>query len=239
MDFLSEIISRERFVIEYGSHVRDAIIIVLEGRFSCAVHGKSYTAAKNDICVFSRDTLFERRVLEPIRCVYIQFEEFPMPLRSGLLETSDPARTENTVGHLAKAVAEQNKELTDHFLRDILLLHHTPQAAPDPADPIVAGCISYFSRHCADRITLDLLAERFSISKQGLIRKFKKVTRRTPMEYLAYIRIDRSKLLLRDTSLSVSQIAEKCGFENVYYFSNFFKRAVGLSPSGYRKLTDL
>jgi transcriptional regulator GlxA family with amidase domain len=84
-----------------------------------------------------------------------------------------------------------------------------------------------------------MLAEKFSISKQGLIRKFKKVTHKTPMEYLAYTRIDQSKLLLRDTSLSVSEIAGKCGFENVYYFSNCFKGATGLSPTAYRSLLDL
>ena len=239
MDFISDIIRRDSFVIEYGSHVRDSIIIVLEGQFTCTIHGHSYTASQNDICVFCKDTLFERKVLTPIRCVYIQFAEFPTPLRSGLLKTADPARTENTIRHLLQAVTEQNKELTEHFLRDIFLLHQPPEAALDPADPIVSGCIAYFSSHCAERITLDMLAEKFSISKQGLIRRFKKVTRKTPMEYPAYTRIDQSKLLLRDTSLSVSEIAGKCGFENVYYFSNFFKHAVGLSPTAYRKLIDL
>ena len=239
MDFISDIIRRDSFVIEYGSHVRDSIIIVLEGQFTCTIHGHSYTAFQNDICVFCKDTLFERKVLTPIRCVYIQFAEFPTPLRSGLLKTADPARTENTIRHLLQAVTEQNKELTEHFLRDIFLLHQPPEAALDPADPIVSGCIAYFSSHCAERITLDMLAEKFSISKQGLIRKFKKVTRKTPMEYLAYIRVDQSKLLLRDTALSVSEIAGKCGFANVYYFSNCFKGATGLSPTAYRSLLDL
>lgn len=239
MNFISEIISRETFVIEYGSHVRDAIIIVLEGQFECAIHGNSFTAQKGDICVFRKDTLFERRVLEPLRCVYIQFEEFPMPLQSGMLNTTDAARLENTILHLTHAVDEQNQELTEHFLRDILLLHRSPQSAPAPTDPIVSGCIAYFSRHCAEHISLEQLADLFSISKQGLIRKFKQRTRKTPMEYLNFTRINQSKLLLRDTSLSVSEIAAKCGFENVYYFSNFFKRSTGLSPSAYRKLIDL
>lgn len=239
MEFISELITRESFVIEYGSHVRDSIIIVLEGQFTCTIHGRSYTASPKDICVFCKDTLFERKVLEPIRCVYIQFEEFPIPLRSGLLKTADPDRTENTISHLTQAVAEQNKELTEHFLWDIFLLHQPPEAAADPGDPIVSDCIAYFSGHCAEHISLDILADRFSISKQALIQKFKKATRKTPMEYLTYIRIDRSKLLLRDTALSVGEIASQCGFENVYYFSNVFKRATGMTPTGYRRFTDL
>ena len=59
MQFVSEIIRRETFVIEYGSHVRDSIIILLDGQFSCAVDGFSVTAKAGDICVFRRDSLFE------------------------------------------------------------------------------------------------------------------------------------------------------------------------------------
>jgi len=239
MEYISEIITRDSFVVEYGAHVRDAIIIVLEGSFSCTVQGRTFTAEPNAICVFGKDALFERKVLQPIRCVYVQFEAFPTPLRSGLLKTSDPVRTENTIGHLTQAVATQGKELTDHFLRDILLLHQPPQAAHDPVDPIVAGCIAYFGTHCTERITLELLAQHHAISKQALIRRFRKATRKTPMEYLAYTRIDRSKLLLRDSDLPIGEVARLCGFENVYYFSNHFKKAVGICPSDYRKRNAL
>ncbi len=239
MKFLSEIINRENFVIEYGSHVRDSIIIVLEGQFECTIHGDFFTAQRGDICVFRRDTLFDRHVLQSLKCVYIQFEEFPVPLQSGLLKTTDLIRTQNTILHLTRAVEEQNRELTEHFIRDILLLHRSPRSAPVPTDPIVSGCIALFNARMAENITLDLLAETFSISKQGLIRKFKQRTRKTPMEYLNFTRINQSKLLLRDSSLAVGDIALQCGFDNVYYFSNCFKRATGLSPSGYRKLVDL
>jgi AraC-like DNA-binding protein len=239
MQFVSEIIRRETFVIEYGSHVRDSIIILLDGQFSCAVDGFSFTAKAGDICVFRRDSLFERKVLLPLRCVYLQFEEFPIPLRSGLLRSDDPARTKNTIAHLTCAVEEQNQTLMEHFIWDILLLHRSPQAQPSPTDPIVSACIQYFNTHLSENITLDMLAERFSISKQWLIRKFKHRTHRTPMDYLFITRINHGKLLLRDSGLSVGDIAQRCGFDNVYYFSNCFKRATGLSPTAYSSLLDL
>ena len=106
-------------------------------------------------------------------------------------------------------------------------------------DQTIADCISCFHENYAQQINLDMLADRFSISKQGLIAKFKRQTGKTPMEYLAQVRIARSKALLKDTQLSVSEISRLCGFENVYYFSNFFKRFTGTSPSGYRKFINL
>ena len=239
MEFISEIIRRDSFVIEHGSHVRDAIIIVLEGQFTCSIDGTQHTVSAPEIFAFSRDTLFSRSVLQPLTCVYLQFEAFPIPLRSGFLHSSDPQRTKNTIVHLTRAVEEQNRELTEHFLRDILLLHSKQQNIPTSSDPIVSACIAYFNRHIDEHIDLEMLSKKFSISKQGLIRKFKSRTHKTPMEYLFMLRVNQSKLLLRDGSLSVSEIATKCGFENVYYFSNCFKRSEGISPSAYRKLNAL
>lgn len=235
MEFLSEIINREEFVIEYGSHIRDAIMIVLEGEFTFSVQGKQYRATKNSICVFPKDTLFERRVIQKIKCIYFQFDKFPVHLHSGILYTSDPKRTENTISHLVREVEDKNSCLIEHFLMDILYLHSRPEFEPMADDPIVSKCISFFSRHFREHITLETLSQNFSVSKQCLIRKFKKHTGKTPMEYLNFVRINESKLLLRFDTMPISDIAEKCGFENVYYFSNRFKQIVGDSPSVYRK----
>lgn len=239
MKFLSEIIQRNQFVIENGSHTRDAIIVVLEGRFECRIHGKQYTAGPGDICIFHADTVFQRRVLQPLRCVYVQFEPFPVQLPPGILETNDAERKENTIRYLAQAVELENKELTEHFLRDIILLYLYRWTGKPQRDDTVAACLAYFSKHLHEKISLDILAERFSISKQGLIQKFRKHTGKTPMEYLSLLRINQSKQLLKDTTLPISEIAQQCGYDNVYYFSNHFKHATGISPSGYRKLMAL
>lgn len=239
MEFLSEIIHRDKFIIENGFHTRDAIIIVLAGEFECVILGKRFHAGPGDICVFHGGSVFRRRVLQPIRCVYLQFEPFPMPLPAGLLETADPERTANTVRHLAEAVMAEDRVLTEHFIRDILLLHRSTEAEASVSDPIVAGCLRIFGQRFASRLSLEELANRYSITKQGLIQKFRRVTGKTPMEHLAAIRLAHSKQLLRDTILPVGEIARRCGFENVYYFSNFFKRMTGVRPSDYRKLNDL
>ena len=239
MEFLSEIIRRDKFIIETGYHTRDAIIIVLSGQFECVIQGKAFCAKPGDICVFHGGTLFERHVLQPIRCVYLQFEPFPMALPAGILETADPLRTANTVKHLADAVMAEDRLLTEHFIRDILLLHRSEATDISISDPIVAGCIRIFEQRYSAHIALEELAQQFSISKQGLIQKFRRLTDKTPMEYLAAVRLARSKQLLRDTILPIGEVAQRCGFENVYYFSNFFKRMTGVRPSVYRKLNDL
>lgn len=56
----------------------------------------------------------------------------------------------------------------------------------------------------------------------------------SPVKLITKMKIDFAKELLITGHYSISEIAEKCGFENVYYFSNVFKRLVGVSPKNYR-----
>ena len=239
MEFISEFIQREQFIIEDGCHSRDAMIVVLEGSFQCVIDGRQFTARPGDVCVFHAGIPFQRRVLETLRCVYVQFEPFPISLPDGILKTADPVRTKNTIIHLEQTVSADNNPLTEHLIWDIFLMHQHRSTSRRRTDETVNRCIELFSQQYGGRITLDDLAKSLSISKQGLIQKFRKQTGLTPMSYLANIRLDRSKQLLKDSALPVTEIAQQCGFENVYYFSNHFKKRTGISPTDYRKLMTL
>ena len=55
----------------------------------------------------------------------------------------------------------------------------------------------------------------------------------SPCKYVTKVRVDYAKELLIAGVYSISEIAEMCGFENVYYFSNVFKKNVGVSPKKF------
>ena len=67
--------------------------------------------------------------------------------------------------------------------------------------------------------------------------EFKKIVSRSPVDFLAQTRIDHAKKLLEiyGASISVSQVAEDCGFEDPVYFSRRFKQFTGISPTQYKK----
>ena len=65
---------------------------------------------------------------------------------------------------------------------------------------------------------------------------FIKKYRMSPVKYVTKMKIDYAKELLVDNRYTISQIAELCGFENVYYFSNVFKKIVGVSPNKYKPI---
>lgn len=239
MGRVSEIIRRQNFIIEDGCHIRDSLILVLEGAFTCTIGGESYTAGEGDICVFPRGVRFARKVLTPIRCVYLQFDRFPVELSAGRLQLLDPERARSSAQYLVKAVENKNDARIDHYLQDLFLLEQPDTYTPAIRDPAVGRTIRFMEEHLGRNLALEELAARESLSKQSLIRKFRDCTAMTPMQYLASLRLNESKILLRDTSLNISQIALACGFENVYYFSNFFRKETGVSPTQYRKNLSL
>ena len=56
------------------------------------------------------------------------------------------------------------------------------------------------------------------------------------MDYLTDLRIGKAKELLSGEDLSVQDVAERVGYQDLKYFSKLFKKVTGVSPSDYKKL---
>ena len=93
----------------------------------------------------------------------------------------------------------------------------------------------FLKEQLQEKITLDRLSARFSMSKYHLAREFKVYTGLTPNEYLINLRINKSKELLRYADLPIQQIAKEVGFENVSHFINQFKKQEDTTPLSFRK----
>ncbi len=83
--------------------------------------------------------------------------------------------------------------------------------------------------------TIESLAQIYHMSVEHFIRSFKSYYGTTPANYRVRARLSKAKSLLTDTTLSISTIAEMCGYDDPLYFSRLFKRHIGISPQGYRK----
>lgn len=69
--------------------------------------------------------------------------------------------------------------------------------------------------------------------------KFLEVTKLSPVKFLNHIRVKNAAQMLLSTELSVNEIAQKCGFLDMAYFSKLFKSQLGMSPKKYKKSADI
>ena len=86
-----------------------------------------------------------------------------------------------------------------------------------------------------EKLNLDELAARLHMSKSNLIRVFRKNYGTTPYEYLISLKITTAKVLLKNTQMTVREIATRLCFSDEHYFSTIFLAKTGLRPREYRK----
>ena len=97
------------------------------------------------------------------------------------------------------------------------------------------AAISYMKAHYQDpKLSLEATCGHVGISVSYLSLLFRKNTGLTFVKYLTALRMDRAKELLKYSGDRIIEIAEKCGYKDVYYFSHSFKKHEGISPKQYR-----
>jgi len=84
--------------------------------------------------------------------------------------------------------------------------------------------------------TVDQLANKMNFSRNYLGNVLKRETGKSTQEHVHYHVVRRSKVLLLKEQYTIAEIAFQLGFEYPQYFSRFFKKEVGKTPSEYRKL---
>jgi len=82
------------------------------------------------------------------------------------------------------------------------------------------------------------VARAASLSPFYLSRIFKARYGVPPYRYLIQLRIHHASELLRDSSLTVTQICHRSGFNSLSHFITTFRRHTGMSPSQYRRMVD-
>lgn len=100
--------------------------------------------------------------------------------------------------------------------------------------PAVAEIQSYLGQNYGQQLSLSKLASHFYLSENYLCDLFKKNTGETILNFLKALRLENACRLLRETSLSIKEIAGAVGFSDYSYFGRTFRRSIGQTPDHYR-----
>jgi YesN/AraC family two-component response regulator len=95
--------------------------------------------------------------------------------------------------------------------------------------------ISDFMKEQLSTVNMALLSDEFHFHPNHLNHLIKKQTGKTYSEYLIFLRIERAKLLLTSTNLSIEEIMWLIGYNNKGFFYKKFEEQTGTSPAKYRK----
>jgi len=99
--------------------------------------------------------------------------------------------------------------------------------------------IQMIKTNYAQKLSVEELADRCSMSPSALHRSFRRIIGMTPMQYLQEYRLKQVAQQLLTGKRTLAQIAEQCGFCDEFHLSRNFKKQYAMSPREYKKRTGL
>ena len=103
------------------------------------------------------------------------------------------------------------------------------------AAELINSMISYVENNYMYPISVKDICNELKVSQSYLYRCSMAILNISPNNYILYFKMAKADRLLKIKDLSIEEIAEMTGYENIYHFSNTFKKHFGISPSSYRK----
>lgn len=157
---------------------------------------------------------------------------------------SIPTRTgfaiDNILESLNALATEVKKSPVDEYLLCALLtytlgiLEQPVQSSKKRSEDVYQGICIYIQENFHRSITRDSIAARFNISPNHLSRLFRQQGHMTLADYITWVRMERAKFMLKKYRFRLSEVAIRCGFQDVNYFFRVFKTRTGMTPSQYR-----
>ena len=104
---------------------------------------------------------------------------------------------------------------------------------------MLAEAIIFIEKDMKDKMSVKDIASKVYLSPNYFRKVFKEVTGLTPIDYINSIRISKARKLLAEGKMSITEVAETVGINDLNYFSRLFNSMVGCSPSEFRRKSEL
>ncbi len=103
----------------------------------------------------------------------------------------------------------------------------------------VQQAIAYIYQHFYEKITVEDICTAINFSKSYFSRSFRRITGKTIVDFINDLRLNYACHLIRLNKYTVSQCAEKSGFQNISYFTKLYQRHFGFLPSKTMQQAEL
>lgn len=237
--------------------------VVLEGEYPIEFGGKKYIVKKGD-GLFINTCVLHSAVAEGCDIVVVRihpsllctneylWKTFVSPLLNGtefsgmILHYDIP--WQNKINEIILEINRRNelgiKSLPFYIQQSILqiwnLFYDNVSIKGDfvfESDQItdIKTMMDYIERNYMNPITLKDIANYKNISIRTCNSIFQKYIHTSPMQYLIEYRLMKSKQLLEESDLNMTEIANRCGFHSSSYFTEMFKKQYGITPRQYKK----
>lgn len=239
-------------------HRSNVFLYMKKGEFVFDLADRSVTLHDNELLLFPAGTKY--MITAKASCDYVYLHFSPLS-RLSVNESDTSLVNDNEVLLPEKISFSDNPEKRERLMRHITRCENASLASDTYADLrlssemtsfilFVATCHSekntprlphsliricdYVNEHISDNITLASISDLTGLSKQYIMRLFKKHMGETVTHYVNSAKLSYAQRLLRESDRNIEEITYELGFCGSYYFCRLFKKHYGMTPSEYR-----
>lgn len=225
------------------------LLYVWNGEGTLKLNKKAYRMGRGDCFFFRRGDKIEaeHNPQDPLVLSYIHFdtslqpELLPAPYR--LIENR--IIFESLLSHYVRlflvktfGAEEEGKLILKQLMIQLLREEQDKEANVfDTSNRLkeqIFEIANHIQQHPGKAHTIEKLADRANLSERYFSQKFKEITGHTVKSYIIYSRIKRAEHLLYFTGMTVTEVSEALGYNDLHFFSKQFKQYTGMNPSEVR-----
>lgn len=230
-----------------GNFVRSNYLIhyIHKGKGIYRAGGKEYKLSEKDVFIIYPDeiTYYIASEDEPWEYSWVEFEGESVEkyLEATSFSKDSPViynafDGERPIDELYKAEDANPYELIGYLYKFLGALAKKNVDEASMSDEYVKAAVSYIHTfYYHPNINVEEVSKYVGIDRSYLFRLFKEKMGVSPKKYITEYKLKTAAKLLRETSLSVGQVALSAGFDDQLYFSTAFRAYAGVPPTKYRK----
>ncbi len=240
----------------WGPKVVDHFVLyyVYEGKGVLTVGNRTYALKKGDGFLVPKDVLtsFQADKRNPMKAAWVGFYGY---LAEGYLKrchltdnhpifsyTKDEFFLESFSEMIQVSKRKHNRyckmmSILYNIMSRLIDITHDNDVGNKHIDSVelyLRKAIEYVDMNYSKKMSIQDMSDYVGLDRKYLHRIFKVNLDKSPQEYLIVYRITKACSLIRNTDLSISNIAMSVGYNDMFHFSKIFKKTIGVSPSEYR-----
>lgn len=224
------------------------LTFVVEGKSIYYVNGHPYTVEPGDVIYIPMGSVREAHTFKenPMHSYAFNFNWLPSgsPVPLPLQTVTKNVITNEILGYIRQFTHVWLSRQPGYMMKSralFMLIIHRLMTICDKSvidihtDQRVNKVMEYITEHFQEDLDSTQLAKLVNLNPVYFGKLFKKNTGQSFKEYLNMVRVNHAEMLLSTGGFTVTEVADRCGFHDVSYFSNVFKAIKGIPPSTVSK----
>lgn len=240
---------KDEYFFDKGGREYNGLVYILEGSSEYTFLDKTVILKAGDLLSISQGCVYQMKPLSaPYRYYYLDYSTaVPSPFGNRAYHFKNPEVIRSAFDHLNTIFMQKRPGYLLHcrsVLYNILYEVYRNESAETVLNKKykkIESAVEFLIQNYTDcSISIPMLAEITGLSEPHFRLLFREVYSVPPAKYLNLLRIERAKDLLRSRDkYRIEAIAEMTGYSSLYYFSSAFHRETGMSPSQYRRSSQI